>query len=95
VAHERRDPRDEKFARCRPGDLAGGDASFNACCLREVLSGGTRGAHYDALVLGASLALEVTGTAASRRAAIAQVREAINAGRGGELLGALADGGAR
>ncbi|MFK8014512.1 MAG: anthranilate phosphoribosyltransferase [Gammaproteobacteria bacterium] len=90
VAHERRDPQDEKFARCAPDDLAGGDAEFNARCLRDVISGHEQGAHYDALVLGASLALEVTGVTSSRRAAIAQVKEAINAGRGRELVDGLA-----
>ena len=94
VSHERRDPRDEKFARCTPEDLAGGDAQFNARCLRDVLTGKDLGAHYDALVLGASLALEVTGTTTSRRAAIAHAREAINAGRGRELLDKLSAVGA-
>jgi len=42
------------------------------------------------LVLGASLALEVTGVTSSRRAAIAQAKEAINAGRGRELVDGLA-----
>ncbi|MFK7889162.1 MAG: anthranilate phosphoribosyltransferase [Gammaproteobacteria bacterium] len=90
VVHERRDPLDEKFARCTPADLAGGDAAFNAGELKRVLHGEDQSAHYDALVLGASLALEVTGTAASRRAAIATAREAINAGRGRKVLEALA-----
>lgn len=90
VAHERRDPLDEGFARCTPADLAGGDATFNARCLRDVLIGTDRTAHYDALILGASLALEVTGTTASRRAAVAHAREAINAGRGRALLQGMA-----
>jgi anthranilate phosphoribosyltransferase len=90
VIHERRDPRNEKFARCSPEDLAGGDAAYNAKELRHVLRGELPGPHYDALVLGASLALEVTGNSASRRSAIATAREAINAGRGRRVLDALA-----
>ena len=90
VINERRDPRDEKFARCAPEALAGGDAQANASALDDVLRGRVQDAHYDALVLGASLALEVTGTTSSRRAAVASAKEAINAQRGAHVLDALA-----
>lgn len=54
------DPADMGFPRCTPGDLAGGGPDHNARRIRDVF-GGERSAHRDALVLGASLALRVTG----------------------------------
>ncbi len=45
---------------CSPEDLIGGDAPENARRLKEALSG-SRGPDRNALVLGAALALEVTG----------------------------------
>ncbi|MEO1575714.1 MAG: anthranilate phosphoribosyltransferase, partial [Pseudomonadota bacterium] len=90
VLSERRDPKDDKFARCSVEALAGGDAAQNAKALSDVLTGRVQDAHYDALVLGASLSLEVTGTTSSRRAAVAAAKEAINAQRGRHVLDALA-----
>ncbi|HEX4826107.1 MAG TPA: anthranilate phosphoribosyltransferase [Candidatus Polarisedimenticolaceae bacterium] len=60
IERTERDPLAAGFPRCAPGDLRGGDASFNALALRRALSG-ERGPHRDALVLGAALALEVSG----------------------------------
>ena len=64
-----RDPRDYGIARCALDDLRGGDAATNASRLREALAGRDTAAHRDALVLGAALALEVTGQCSTRRAA--------------------------
>ncbi len=90
VTRETRDPADYRLARCTPEDLAGGDAAFNADCLRDVLCGRDTGPHYDALTLGAALALELTGTTQGQRASLAQAREAINAGRARAVLDGIA-----
>lgn len=58
------DPLEFGFARCSPDDLSGSDAGYNATQIREVFAG-RMGAHRDALVLGASLALRVTGVSAA------------------------------
>ena len=59
--------------------------------LRAVLEGEDRGAHRDCLLLGAALALEVAGVAASRRARrVARAAAAIDGGAARRLLEALA-----
>ncbi len=90
VVREVRDPVDYRIRRCAVEDLAGGDADYNAQALSKVLRGQDGGPHLDALVLGAALALEVTGTTKSFRASMSHAREAINAGRGASLLDRLA-----
>ena len=85
-----RDPEDYRLKRCSPQDLAGGDAAQNAAAIRAVLEGRDRGAHHDALLLGTSLMLEVTGTVKSYRSASGQVRECLASGRPRELLATLA-----
>lgn len=85
VVEERRDPADYRIAGCTAADLAGGNAAENASSLIDAF-GGKPGPHYDALALNAALLLEVSGNASSRRASLAQVREAINIGRGVEIL---------
>lgn len=60
VERTERDPSDLGLARCGPEHLAGGDAEQNARRLRDAFAG-EPGPHRDALVLGAALALEVTG----------------------------------
>lgn len=55
------DPMDLGFERCSPRDLAGADADHNARRIKDVFVG-ERGPHRDALVLGACLALRVTGS---------------------------------
>ena len=89
VQTTRRDPRGVGIPRCTPEELAGGDATHNAARLRDALEG-ERGPHRDALVLGASLALEVTGMASGPEEAIEQVSAAIDDGRARELLARLA-----
>ena len=71
-------------------DLAGGDAQQNAHTLRRVLSGEQQGAPRDALLLGAALALEVTGTEAAPRLAIARAAQAIDSGAAAALLARIA-----
>ena len=91
IIEQRRDPADHGIARCRPQALAGGDAQVNAAALQAVFDGSDRGAHHDALVLGAGLVLEVTGKAADLDAGIAQAAAAIDAGRASALLECLRD----
>src|SRR6185436_11085646 len=64
-----RDPFDSGLPRCRPEELLGGDAATNARRLEAVFSG-ERGAHRDALLLGAGLGLAVSGRAPTLAAGI-------------------------
>lgn len=82
------DPFDFGLARCQPEDLTGGDPHFNAAALEAVLYG-EPGAHRDALVLGASLALRVTGRAEAPLEAVDQAAAAIDDGRARDLLDRL------
>jgi anthranilate phosphoribosyltransferase len=89
VRHERRSPADYGLALCTAADLAGSDAAGNAAALRAVLSGADRGAHRDALLLGAALALEVSGAESSPRAAVARAAAAIDSGAAMKLLATI------
>jgi anthranilate phosphoribosyltransferase len=82
-----RDPADLGMARCDPGDLAGGSPQHNAQRLLEVL-GGEDGPHRDAVVLGAALALEVSGRA-SDSDAVELATKAIDDGEALALAKAL------
>jgi anthranilate phosphoribosyltransferase len=95
VRRSTRTPADYGLATCTPQDLAGGDAAANAASLRAVLEGHDRGAHRDALCMGAALALEVTGVTATPAEGLAQARAAIDDGRAAGLLRAIAEFGAR
>lgn len=88
-----REPADLGIPRCSPEELAGGTPEFNATRLREAL-GGEPGAHLDALVLAAALALEVAGEARGAREAIDRARSGVLSGTGADLverLGQLSD----
>lgn len=82
------DPADMGLARCSATDLMGADAAHNARRIRDVFDG-ERGAHRDALVLGASLALRVTGV--DRTSAIQRVAAAIDDGSASRLLHQLTE----
>jgi len=84
-----RDPLDFGIPGCSPADLAGGDADFNAAALEAVLTGRSRGPHRDALVLGAGLALELTGTAGDLYDGIEQANAALDDGAAKNLLARL------
>ncbi|HEV7431414.1 MAG TPA: anthranilate phosphoribosyltransferase [Steroidobacteraceae bacterium] len=86
VHRERRDPADYGVAVCAPADLAGGDAAHNARLLQRTLAGDERGAPRDALLLGAALALEVSGVEAAPRLAVARAAQAIDSGAASGLL---------
>ena len=89
VRRERRDPGDYGLSPCTPADLAGGDAVHNAQLLQRALAGEERGPVRDALLLGAALALEVSGVEAAPRLAIARAAQAIDSGTATGLLGKL------
>ena len=95
VRRSTRTPADYGLATCTPQDLAGGDAMANAKAMRSVLVGHDRGAHRDALCMGAALALEVAGVAATPAEGLAQARAAIDDGRAAGLLRAIAEFGTR
>jgi anthranilate phosphoribosyltransferase len=84
-----RDPLAVGLPRCAPSDLRGGEAAVNARAMRAALSG-ERGAHRDALVLGAALALEVAGLSPDPRSAAAEAAAAIDDGRAERLVARLA-----
>ena len=89
VERGRREPVDLGLPRCAPESLLGGDAWTNARALRAALTG-EPGPHADALVLGAALALEVTGAAPGPGKAVARARRAIVDGSAARTLDRLA-----
>jgi anthranilate phosphoribosyltransferase len=91
VARYIRDPLDAGIERCSTADLQGGEPDENCARLRDALDGGDTQAHRDALALGAGLALEVTGQAASMAEGVALARAGIEDGRGSQLLERLAE----
>jgi anthranilate phosphoribosyltransferase len=77
------DPADFGIARCSPEELVGGEPGDNADAIRRVFQG-EKGAHHDALVLGAALALRVTGSAVDD--AIRSASAVLDNGGAGRLL---------
>lgn len=90
VVEMTRDPAEWGLQRCAAEDLAGADAAYNAASLRAVFTGREVGPHLDALLLGAALALELTGLADTPAAAVAMAQRAVLDGRAAALLAALA-----
>ncbi|MGD8339406.1 MAG: anthranilate phosphoribosyltransferase [Gammaproteobacteria bacterium] len=90
VERQLRDPAAFGIARCSEADLTGGAPAENAARLDQALRGGDTAAHRDALVVGAALALEVTGAAPDFASAIEHVRQAIDDGAAARLLDSLA-----
>jgi anthranilate phosphoribosyltransferase len=86
VREQTRAPEDYGLRRCATEELAGADAHYNAQELRRVLLGESRGAHRDALLLGAALALEVSGRERAPPAAMERAASAIDSGAARELL---------
>ena len=84
-----RTPADYGLPTCDPGALAGGDAAHNARELERVFSGDDRGAHRDALLMGASLVLEVLGRAAGPEDGVAAAAAALDDGRAARLVDRL------
>jgi anthranilate phosphoribosyltransferase len=90
VTAETRKPQDYGLQMCKATELAGGDAQHNARALRAVLCGDDRGPHRDCLLLGAALALEVTGEASLPREAMQRAAQAIDHGAARKMLDSLA-----
>lgn len=84
-----RAPEDYGLPRCRPEDLAGGDAAHNARELERVFRGEDHGPHRDALLLGTSLVLEVQGLAKDARDGVERAAAAIDGGAAGAVLDSL------
>jgi anthranilate phosphoribosyltransferase len=94
VRREQRRPADYGLPLCDAEALAGGDAAHNARELTRVLTNQAAGAHRDALLLGAALALEVTGREPTLALALARAAQAIDTGAAAGLLSRLAAFGA-
>ena len=89
VRCEQRTPADYGLPLCDAGALAGGDAAHNALELKAVLGGRGAAAHRHALLLGAALALEVTGRERAPALAVARATQAIDDGAAADLLSRL------
>jgi len=89
VVEGMRDPLGVGLPRCHPNELRGGNASTNARALFDVFAG-LRGAHRDALVLGAALALEVSGRCRDMGEGVVAASAALDDGRASRLLSAVA-----
>lgn len=81
-----RTPKDYGFKKCKPEDLAGGDADHNANELKRVFAGEDKGAHRDALLMGASLVLEVQGTAKDAKQGVEIAAAALDDGSAAALV---------
>ncbi|MEX2496620.1 MAG: anthranilate phosphoribosyltransferase [Woeseia sp.] len=86
VLQTRRSPEDYGFTRCRAEDLAGGDAAHNARELERVFCGDDKGAHRDALLMGTSLVLEVTGQVTDAREGVALAAATLDSGKASAFL---------
>lgn len=86
VAESTRTPEDYGVSRCSPDDLQGGDADHNAAEFVRVMTGDDKGAHRDALLMGASLTLEVSGISANAAEGAARAAEAIDDGTAATFL---------
>ena len=91
VTESVRKPEDYGVKRCPPEALSGGDAAHNAAELVRVFSGEDRGAHRDALLMGASLVLEVLGSARDAREGVTMAAAALDGGLASAFLGRLQD----
>ncbi len=89
VRRHKRNPADYGIPACTPADLAGGDAAANARDIEAVLNGRDTGPHRDALILGAGLALELTGRVRGLRRGIELARKTLASGGGAVLLARL------
>jgi len=83
------DPATLGLAPCTVEDLKGGDAARNVAALEAVFAGRDRGAHRDALLLQAGLALHIAGRSPSLRAGIEQAAAALDDGSAARWLEGL------
>ena len=94
VEESTRRPSDLGMSVCSSEDLAGGTPAHNADRLLDVFNG-ERSPHRDAIVLGAALALEVTGSAPGAPEAVELAGAAIDDGKALALAKALREFGAQ
>jgi len=86
VTELHRTPEDYGVPRCKAEELAGGDAVHNGTELQRVFAGEDKGAHRNALLMGTSLALEVSGAVSSPKEGVAAAAAAIDNGSAATLL---------
>jgi anthranilate phosphoribosyltransferase len=89
VTESVRTPEQYGLDRCKPEELAGGDAEHNANELRRVFGGDDRGPHRDALLMGTSLVLEVLGMAKDAKQGVEIAASGIDDGAAQKLLANL------
>jgi anthranilate phosphoribosyltransferase len=82
------DPAELGFAPAAIEDLRGGDSTFNAKAIRDVI-GGRTSPHRDIAVLNAAAALVVIGQVADLQAGVALACEVVDDGRAEAVLDAL------
>ncbi len=90
ISRRTRDAAEFGLPSCRAEDLKGGEAAHNAEHLRNVLEGRDRGPHRHALIMGAALALEVSGNARTPKEAAERAANAIDSGAAKTTLAKLA-----
>jgi anthranilate phosphoribosyltransferase len=86
VTETSRSPEDYNMSRCAPDALRGADAAYNATELTRVLTGEDKGAHRDALIMGASLVLEVVGLARDLTEGTERAADAIDSGKAASFI---------
>jgi len=86
VTETGRTPEDYGLQRCTAEDLTGGDAEHNANELERVFTGEDKGAHRDALLLGASLVLELQGAAKDPKQGVEMANAALDDGDAAAFL---------
>ena len=86
VSEQRIDPLSFGLARATPASLHGGDSVGNLAALRAVFERRDTGAHLDALVLQAGIALHIGGHAADVAAGIALARATVASGAAADWL---------
>jgi anthranilate phosphoribosyltransferase len=91
VGESTRTPEDYGMHRCQPEDLRGTDARHNAGELVKVFCGDDQGPHRDALIMGTSLILEVTGLATDLNAGVEMAAAAIDDGKAAAFLDAFGE----
>ena len=89
IIHKIIDPEEHGIKTCTENDLKGGTSEVNADSLVKVFEGKDNGAHEDALVLNAALALQVSGKVDELTDGIETARETIMNGKAKEFLSRL------
>ena len=86
VEEEVRTPEQYGLDRCKPEELAGGEAEHNAQEIRRVFDNEDKGPHRAALLMGTSLVLEVLGMVQDPKEGVDVAAEAIDSGAAKKLL---------